>query len=143
MPQLPREWITEQLKAARVTPAVSKIVIHLLKAYEELPADLNLADAKKAMELLPGLAMGHSVAPAVESGPEVWQPGRPGVFRVSDQVRVLPDAFDGQPGMVHNGRVGRVTAIRSGDIIVDSTDGKMPPLLGAHYSPFKLEKKIQ
>jgi len=143
MPELPRDWITEQLKAARVTPAVSKIVIHLLKAYEELPADLNLDNAKKALELLPGLAMGHATAPKAEDGPEVWYPGRPGVFRVADQVRVLADAFDGPSGTVHNGRVGRVTAIRSGDIIVDSTDGKLPPLLGAHYSPFKLEKRVQ
>lgn len=142
MPELPREWITEQLKAARTKPSVSKIVIHLLKAYEELPADLNLDDAKKALELLPELAMGHALVPK-STGPEVWVPGRPGLFKVGDQVRVLRDAFDGEPGLLHNGRVGKVAAIRSGDIIVDSTDNKLPPLLGAHYSPFKLEKRVQ
>lgn len=142
MPQLPRDWITEQLKAARTKASVSKIVIHMLKAYEELPADLNLDDAKKALELLPKLAMGHVLVPE-KTGPEVWQPGRPGVFKVGDQVRVMSDAFDGEVGLVHNGRRGRVSAIRSGDIIVDSTDDKAPPLLGAHYSPFKLEKLIR
>lgn len=142
MPQLPRDWITEQLKAARTKPSVSKIVIHLLKAYEELPADLNLADAKNALELLPKLAMGHALV-AENQGPEVWVPGRPGVFKVGDQVRVAVDAFDGDVGLMHNGRRGRVAAIRSGDIIVDSTDDKMPPLLGSHYSPFKLEKRVQ
>lgn len=142
MPELPREWITEQLKAARTKPSVSKIVIHLLKAYEELPADLNLDDAKKALELLPKLAMGHTLV-AKNEGPEVWVPGQPGMFKVGDQVRVLSDAFDGDAGTIHNGRRGRVSAIRSGDIIVDGTDDKMPPLLGAHYSPFKLEKRIQ
>jgi len=142
MPQLPREWITEQLKAARTKPSVSKIVIHLLKAYEELPADLSLDDAKKAFEILPELALGHALVPK-NTGPEVWAPGMPGLFKVGDQVRVLFDAFDGEAGLVHNGRVGRVSAIRSGDIIVDSTDDKAPPLLGAHYSPFKLEKRVQ
>jgi hypothetical protein len=142
MPELPREWITEQLKAARAKASVSKIVIHLLKAYEELPADLNLDDAKKALELLPKLAMGH-VLVAPSTGPEVWLPGRPGVFRVGDQVRVVADAFDGDAGLIHNGRIGRVAAIRSGDIIVDGTDEKMPPLRGVHYSPFKLEKRVQ
>jgi hypothetical protein len=142
MPELPREWITEQLKAGRTKASVSKIVIHLLKAYEELPADLNLKDAKEALELLPKLAMGHAVV-AENKGPEVWVPGQPGLFKVGDQVRVLSNAFDGAAGVVHNGRLGRVAAIRSGDIIVDGTDDKMPQLLGAHYSPFKLEKRVQ
>lgn len=142
MPELPREWITEQLKAAKTKPSVSKIVIQLLKAYEGLPADTSLEDAKKAFELLPQLAMGHTLVPK-NAEPEIWAPGRPGVFKVGDQVRVLNDAFDGEAGILHNGRVGKVTAIRSGDVIVDSTDDKTPPLLGAHYSPFKLEKRVQ
>jgi hypothetical protein len=41
---------------------------------------------------------------------------------------------------MHNGRRGRVVAVRYGDVIFNSTDNKKPLLEGAHYPPNFLEK---
>jgi hypothetical protein len=35
-----------------------------------------------------------------------------------------------------------VVAVRYGDIIIKTTDGKEPVLDGSHYSPYKLEKLV-
>jgi hypothetical protein len=81
-----------------------------------------------------------------EAQPEVdavWIPLQPGQITVGDQVRVMSDAFDDKTGMIHNGRLGKVMAIRYGDVIFKSTDGKSPELNGVHYSPYKLEKRVK
>jgi hypothetical protein len=58
-------------------------------------------------------------------------------------VRVKSDAFRGDIGPMHNSRVGKVIAVRYGDVIINSTDGKTPELKGVHYSPYKLEKRYK
>jgi hypothetical protein len=67
----------------------------------------------------------------------------PGQLVVGDEVRVLANAFTDKVGVAHNGRRGRVVAIRYGDVIFKSTDDKEPLLDGTHYSPYKLEKRIK
>jgi hypothetical protein len=86
------------------------------------------------------LALGHIVIK--EKKNETWVPVRPGDIKVTEIVRVRADAFDGELGMVHNGRKGVVVGVRYGDVIIKSTDGKEPVLEGAHYPPQKLEKLI-
>ena len=54
----------------------------------------------------------------------------------------MHDAYEGDLGRVHNGRRGKVVAVRYGDVIFKSTDGKSPVLDGAHYTPYKLEKLV-
>lgn len=68
----------------------------------------------------------------------------PGRLVVGDEVLVREDAFSGELAPIHNGRRGRIVAIRYGDIIVNSTDDMQPSLVGTHYSPYhllKLEKR--
>ena len=84
MPELNREWIQEQLEAAKVKVGSGKAIL-----------------------------------------------------------KVKLDAFAEKLGTIHNGRRGVVIGIRYGDVIVNDTDKKSPPLKGVHYSPYKLEKRIR
>jgi len=65
-------------------------------------------------------------------------------LRAGITVRVKENAFDNSKGLaqMHNGRVGEVLEVRDGDVIVRTTDNKMPPLDGAHYSPWSLDMKL-
>jgi hypothetical protein len=96
---------------------------------------------RDALSTFETLALGHSLSP--DNKDELWVDGGPGMFIVGDPVRIAKDAFDGPTGALHNGRRGVIVAIRSGDIIVNSTDGKEPKLDGTHYSPYKLQKRIK
>jgi hypothetical protein len=62
---------------------------------------------------------------------------------VAEIIRVKEQAFTGQQGKRHNGRICRVVAVRYGDIIVKSIDNRDPLLDGTHYSPHDLEKLIE
>jgi hypothetical protein len=89
------------------------------------------------------LALGTVLVQPEVASNEVWIPALPGQLVVGDEVRVLANAFSDSVGVSHNGRRGRVVAIRYGDVIFKSTDGKEPVLEGTHYSPYKLEKRIK
>lgn len=134
-----REWINEQFTEAKVRVAVGKAVIKLLETWETI--DLKPEQQRDALRYFETLALGHSIV--MENKDEVWIDAGPGMIVVGDLVRVRHDAFDGELGAIHNGRKGRIIAIRSGDVIIDSVDGKTPELKGAHYSPFKLQKRIK
>lgn len=132
-------WVKQQLTAGRVIRKTGDSALALLKVWD----DLNLADSKDAADVVAvfsKLAMGHALV--VDETSDVWVPAMPGKMKVGDVVRVKFDAFAGDLGRLHNGRVGVVTAIRYGDIIVKTTDGKTPQIDGAHYSPFHLEKRV-
>ena len=134
-------WVKEQFSKTSVTVGVGNAVLDLLKVWEKsAPADLE--SAKKAVEIFSKVSLGHAlVEDSVAS--EVWQEVMPGFIKVADVVRVKYDAFDGELGSLHNGRVGKIVAIRSGDIIFKSTDDIEPVIDGAHYQASKLEKKIR
>lgn len=134
------EWVKEQLTKARVRKGPGDVAIELLKKWEDI--DLPEELASEAINTFAELAKGHAL---VEDGSkeEVWVPAMAGHMKVTDQVRVKKDAFGGALGKMHNGRRGVIIAIRYGDIIVNSTDNKKPPLDGSHYSPHHLEKRIK
>jgi len=140
MPEVNFEWVKEQLEAARVRVGSGKAIIKLLEEWEKLKLSDNMS--KEAIEVFSRLALNQAVHMPDEKD-AVWVPLQPGQITVGDEVRVLADAFDGKLGPVHNGRIGRVVAVRYGDVIIKSTDGKSPELDGAHYSPYKLEKRVQ
>jgi hypothetical protein len=72
-----------------------------------------------------------------------WIPAYPGHLSRGDKVRVLHDAFASEAGRtIHNGRVGVVVAVASGDIIVKTTDDRKPALTEARYPYYKLEKAV-
>ena len=129
----------EQFTEAKVRVGVGKAVLKMLETWETL--DLTPEQARTALELLQDLGMGHSLV--IVAKDEVWVDAKRGQLVVGDQVRVMHDAFDGELGAIHNGRRGTITAIRSGDIIVNSNDGKRPSIDGVHYQPEKLQKRIR
>jgi hypothetical protein len=138
MSEVNYEWVKGQFVAAKVKKGVGLAVLDMLKAWE--PVDLGPDDAKAALEILSKVALGHALV--ITDPREVWVPGAPGQMKVGDIVRIKHDAFNGPAGAGLNGRVGTITAIRSGDIIFNSTDGQSPKIDGAHYRPQQLDKRI-
>jgi hypothetical protein len=132
------EMAKSQLEMAKVSVDVGTSVMKLLEFWKTLP-HLASNDAQ-IVDVFSKLAVG--IALIDNQGNEIWEPGMPGFIRVGDEVRVLANAFEGELGQLHNGRRGRVVAVRSGDIIVKTTDGREPALDGSHYSPYKVEKLV-
>lgn len=142
MPELNQEWIKDQLAAAKVKVGSGKAILKLLAAWEELP-ELSPNIVEEVLSVFPVLARGHAIKQEESDDDFRWVDAQPGNIIVGDTVRVKFDAYTEKLGATHNGRVGRVIAVRYGDVIVNSTDDKNPPLSGAHYSPYKLEKRIR
>ena len=91
-------------------------------------------------QLTSSLARGHALEKPAED--ELWVQARPGALVVRDVVRVHSDAYSGQAGLLHNGRIGVITAIRSGDIHVNYIDGKQSFDFVRH-SPHVLDKRVK
>lgn len=142
MPEINREWIVEQLEAAKVKVGSGKAILKLLDAWAEIP---KLSDnmTEEVLTVFPQLAKGHVIKVEENEDDYIWMDAQPGQITVGDVVRVKADAFEDKLGTLHNGRRGKVVAIRYGDVIFKDTDGKQPPLDGVHYSPYKLEKRYR
>lgn len=142
MPEINREWIIEQLAAAKVKVGSGKAIMKLLEVWEELPK-LSDAMADETLTVFSQLARGHNIKEEENDNDYIWIPLQPGQIGVADIVRVKADAFRDELGPLHNSRRGTVVAVRYGDVIFNSTDGKSPELKGVHYSPYKLEKRVR
>ena len=134
------DWVKSQLVEGRVLQPIGTAVLRLFETWNTM----NHTDqsAQDTIDVFSKLALGHAL---VDPEPEVagdWTEVHPGFVSVGDTVRVKADAFVGSTGTIHNARIGRVVAIRSGNVIINSIDGKNPVLEGTHYSPFALEKFI-
>lgn len=135
------EWVKQQLTAGRVTQPVGTAVMRLFEVWNTM----NHTDksAQDTIDVFSRLAVGVALVAETPDGETgYWTPASPGGISMADVVRVRVDAFQGDLGVIHNGRIGRVVGIRSGDIIVKTTDDR-PVLEGAHYSPHHLEKWIR
>jgi hypothetical protein len=142
MPEVNYEWVKEQLEAAKVKVGSGKAILKLLEAWEDLPKlSDNMTD--EVLSIFPLIARGHVIKVEENEDDYVWIDLQPGQITVSDVVRVKSDAFSDNLGTVHNGRRGKVVAVRYGDVIFNSTDAKSPELKGVHYSPYKLEKRVR
>jgi phosphoribosyl-ATP pyrophosphohydrolase len=139
MADVDMEWVKNQLQNAKVKKMVGDSVIKLLQTWGEVKITEKLE--QEAIEVFYKLA--NNQALVKESKEEVWTSVIPGQVKVADEVRVKLDAFTGELGRLHNGRRGKVVAVRYGDVIIKSTDGKEPLLDGAHYSPYKLDKLVR
>jgi hypothetical protein len=139
MPNIDETWVREQFQAARVKVGVGNAVLKLLKTWSDI--DLSDKALNETIEVFAKVALSHALVETPKN--EVWLPAQPGFILVADVVRVMHDAYDGDLGRVHNGRVGKVVAVRHGDVVFKSTDGKLPDLDGTHYTPYKLEKRVQ
>jgi hypothetical protein len=138
MKNIDMAWARVQLEKANVSADTGVSVVKLLEFWLDL--DHKDENNKKVLELFSNLCIGTAVVNTPTN--EVWQPASPGSIVVGDEIRVKADAFEGELGQLHNGRRGRVVAVRYGDIIIKTTDGKQPVLDGSHYSPYKLEKLV-
>lgn len=132
------DWIKSQIQAAKVRKPVGDAVLKLIETFEAM--ELTEEHQKKTVELFSKLSLGHSYVK--DSRTELWVPARPGDIKVTDVVRVRFDAYTGELGTLHNGRLGKVVGVRYGDVIFMSTDNKQPVLEGAHYPPQVLEKLV-
>ena len=136
---LDMNWVNAQLQAAKVRKPVGDATMKLIEMFDQI--ELTDEHRAKAVEMFSKLALGHAYVK--ETKRETWVPARPGDIKVTEVVRVKADAYNGELGMIHNGRVGKVVGVRYGDVIFKSTDEKEPYLDGAHYSPHMLEKLVQ
>lgn len=142
MPEVNFEWVRQQLQEAKAKVGAGNAVLELLKVWSE-QTKLSEKSAQEAIQMFSKLALGTVLVQPEVASNEVWVPALPGQLVVGDEVRVIANAFSDSVGVSHNGRRGRVVAIRYGDVIFKSTDGKEPVLEGTHYSPYKLEKRIK
>lgn len=139
MSEKDRNWVKGQFKLARVSQEVGDAVLALLDAWDEI--EISELGVAAALEAFSHLARGHALVP--ENAEETWVQAQAGFIRVGDEIRVKHDAFGGKAGETHNGRRGRIIAIRSGDVVVRSTDDREPFLDGVHYPATKLEKRVR
>lgn len=133
-------WATDQMERIGVPDDHQELVKELLAAYwsSPLPKSLQGIAIEDFLKLFTELAQHHVIAP--EAPEATWVLGKPGALTVRDVVRVRPDAYTGPAGTTHNGKVGVIVAIRSGDIHVHYDDAT-----GANtvrHSPYALEKRI-
>jgi len=142
MPEVNYDWINQQMAEAKIKIGSGKAVMELLRVWETMEK-LTPGLAKEAVAVFSKLALNKPILEPVEEPDAVWVPAQPGQIKVGDEVRVLSDAFDDKAGVMHNGRRGKVIAVRYGDVIFKSIDGKTPELEGVHYSPYKLEKRVK
>lgn len=142
MPELNDEWVKEQLEAAKVKVGSGKAILKLLETWQELPK-LSPAIISEILEVFPKLILGQPLTVEESDEDYYWVDVQPGNIKIGDTVRVKVDAFAEKLGTIHNGRRGTVVGVRYGDVIMNDTDGKTPPLKGVHYSPYKLEKRLK
>jgi hypothetical protein len=142
MPEVNFDWVRQQMQDAKVKVGSGNMVLKLLELWA---ADQKLSPnlAKEAIEVFSKLALNEALSEPKSSTNEVWVQAVPGQIVVGDEVRVKTNAFTDTSGTIHNGRRGKVTGIRYGDIIVDITDNKEPAIKGVHYSPDRLEKRVK
>ena len=140
MPEVNFEWVRQQMQDSKVKIGTGTALLALLETWNSQQLTDN--QIKEVLEYFSKLAAGVNIYED-KSVDEVWIPAMPGQISVGDEVRVLSNAFADKAGVMHNGRRGLIVAIRYGDVIFKSTDGKTPILEGVHYSPYKLEKRIR
>jgi hypothetical protein len=140
MPDVNFDWVRQQMQDSKVKIGTGNALLALLETWNSQQLTDN--QVKEVLEYFSKLAAGINIYED-KSVDEVWIPAMPGQISVGDEVRVLSNAFADKAGVMHNGRRGLIVAIRYGDVIFKSTDGKTPVLEGVHYSPYKLEKRIR
>lgn len=138
-PTIDTDWAKDQFDRAGIHPNVQAAVLALIEKWEEL--DVLPEQTPEILETFLEIAQNHALLPGESE--ETWIEGFNGLFRTGDIVRVRHDAFEGSNGAYHNGRVGKVLAVRSGQVIFRSTDGRQPFIDGAHYQADKLEKRVK
>jgi|GEM_PF-6960121 len=140
MTKIDYDWVKAQFAASKVRQGTGDTVLALLKVWEDTDFP-NFQARDDALHVFSELAKDRAL---VEPKDETWVAARGGFrLQVGDIVRVYHSAYDGEAGRTHNGRRGRVLAIRSGDVIFRSTDERLPYQDGVHHPITMLEKLIR
>ena len=134
-----KDWVLQQLQSVKARKAVGDTVLKLLEVWDVAGDKMKEDAVEQTLTYFSKLAKRHVLT---EDKNTKWALAGPGLINVGDEVRVKLDAFTGSTGVLHNGRIGKVVAIRYGDVIVNSTDEVVPSLSGAHFSPHVLEKRV-
>lgn len=133
------DWVSQQLTDAKVRIGTGKAIMKMLKTWEEI--DVPAQQGEEIFEILSKLALGYSIKKTPAG--EIWVQAQAGQIKVGDVVRIRNNAFSDDRSSLYNGRVGRIVAVRSGDIIFKSSDDEKRPIDGMHFSPAELEKRVQ
>lgn len=133
------DWVKAQLTAARARRGAGDAVLHLIEAWNGL--DISSELSAEAVKLFSELALGHSLTP--ENPNEVWVQAQAGQLSVGNTVRVRSDAFSASKDHLFNGRVGSIVAIRTGRIVVKSTDGIEPEIDGVNFRAEQLDLRVK
>ena len=141
MPKVNKEWVAEQLTQNKTKKASGDAVMKLLDTWEKL--ELTAEQSEDAVKIFSKLSLGEPVFVPIKKE-EVWVEARPGDIVVGDEMLVKSDAYkNSDVSFIHNGRRGKVVAIRYGNIILKYTDGKSPEINDAHHSPYSLLKLVK
>lgn len=130
-------WVSKQLAGTQLDEATKDAVVYVLERLRK--EDLTDDQERVALDIALKLAAGHSIAES--SKDERWGPVLPGDYQIKDIVRVKADAFDGELGQRHNGKLGRVVASRNGLVLV-VLDGSPSSDIQMRYKPEHLERKL-
>ena len=131
-------WTDEQLRRSELPERITMPVRQLLAAWRHVHH--HETDRQDILDAFLRLAQDQALDIPLPENTR-WVQVKPGYIAVADIVRVRPNAYSGDVGKRHNGRVCRVVAIRSGDVIVNAIDDG-EKLEGVHHSPFALEKRV-
>ena len=134
------DWVKEQMTKAKVRQGTGTSVLRLLEVWNTM--NHTEMSAKDALDIFSKVALGHALVEEKAPLDGVWVDAQPGQIKITDIVRVKVDAFTGEAGPRHNGRVCKVVGVRYGDIVCKSIDDREPLLDGTHYSPHDLQKLV-
>ena len=121
------DWVDNQLSQVGSTEWSAALVNELVTVLDNADFEHRQADeVKKYAEQAVSLYLGQPIY--VPSDDENWADARPGELNVRDTVRVRVDAYTGDSGTKHNGKRGRVTAMRNGvaNVAYDGETSELP-----------------
>lgn len=135
-------WVREQMTEAKIKQSVGTSILRLMEVWDTM--NHKPETAQETIEAFSKLALGHALVDTeIDEFQGTWVQARPGQIKVADIVRVKTDAFSGDMGTIHNGRVGKIVGVRYGDLVVNSVDGREPSVEGFHYKSEILEKLVR
>lgn len=113
-------WVDEQLAAVGYTGTGRTRVIDVLTVLESGEyRSSEREEVIKILDMAKNLFLGTAIA---EPEPDIlegtWAQAERGYIVKKDVVRVKPEAYVGEAGVRHNGKVGRVTAVKGDHVYV-------------------------
>lgn len=139
-----REWAEKQISTLSLSTDQKSAVRNLLNVFWTARdvRRLSKGELESVITVFTSLSKGTALV-SDEKTDEVWMQAAPGRVHMRDIVRVRSNAYAGQDGINHNGRVGVVVGIRPDDIRVKYTDdGQYNPPYTSHRTQ-ALEMRVR